>query len=106
MKVKTTPRQTLEPRHHFALLGLSEPSLQDEVVGDLVPFKLSEAEQEYMLEETDISIDVGSAVEEAEQYFSENYPNGRIYYKKSRFYKGSALHSMKYAAELTRFSCC
>ncbi|XOV72215.1 MAG: hypothetical protein ACFHW5_03275 [Verrucomicrobiota bacterium] len=96
---------TVGAKHYFALVGLSEPALQDEVVGGLVPFKLSEAEHQFMLQETDIAVDVDSAVDAAEQSFSESYPNGNIYFKKSRFYKGSALHSLRYSTVLGRVGC-
>ena len=103
MKVRTTPRQQLEARHFYGLLGLSEPTLPDEVVGSSVPFKLSSAEYQFMMEETDIAVDVDSAVEAAQQYFQEQFPNGNVYYKNSRFYKAGVLHSLKYQTVLERF---
>jgi hypothetical protein len=45
MNVRSTTRQKLEARHYFALIGLSEPILPDDVTGDKVPFKLSKAER-------------------------------------------------------------
>jgi hypothetical protein len=105
MNVRTTARQQLQPRHYFALIGLSEPILPDEVTGDKVPFKLSKAERQYMYEETDIALDQDSAVDAAQVYFKKNYPHGNIYYKNSRFYKAGVLHSLKYQETLEGFGC-
>jgi len=103
MNVRTATRQKLEARHFYGLLGLSEPILPDEVVGSSVPFKLSAAEYQYMMEETDIALDIDSAVDAAQHYFKEHYPNGNVYYKNSRFYKAGVLHSLRYETVLDRF---
>ena len=100
MNVRTTARQQLQPRHYFALIGLSEPILPDEVTGDKVPFKLSTAEYQYMMEETDITLDQDTAVDSAQAFFKKNFPHGNIYYKNSRFYRAGVLHSLKYQEAL------
>jgi hypothetical protein len=100
MNVRTTARQQLQPRHYFALIGLSEPILPDEVTGDKVPFKLSQAERQYMFEETDIALDQDTAVDAAQAFFKKNFPHGNIYYKNSRFYRAGVLHSLKYQEAL------
>jgi hypothetical protein len=105
MNVRTTARQQLQPRHYFALIGLSEPILPDDVTGDKVPFKLSTAERQYMYEETDIALDQDSAVDAAQSFFKKNYPYGNIYYKNSRFYRAGVLHSLKYQEALEGFGC-
>ena len=105
MNVRTTARQQLQPRHYFALIGLSEPILPDEVTGDKVPFKLSTAEYQYMMEETDITLDQDTAVDAAQAFFKKNYPHGNIYYKNSRFYRAGVLHSLKYQETLEGFGC-
>ncbi|MFL2920821.1 MAG: hypothetical protein ACJ0BN_00210 [Limisphaerales bacterium] len=105
MNVRTRARQQLQPRHYFALIGLSEPILPDDVTGDKVPFKLSKAERQYMFEETDIALDQDSAIDGAQTFFKKNYPHGNIYYKNSRFYRAGVLHSLKYQEALEGFGC-
>ena len=105
MNVRTTARQQLQPRHYFALIGLSEPILPDDVTGDKVPFKLSTAEYQYMMEETDITLDQDTAVDAAQAFFKKNFPHGNIYYKNSRFYRSGKLQSLKHQEVLDGFGC-
>ena len=91
MKV-TKPLPCFEPKHYFALVGLSEPKVYDDVVGAHVPFKLSEAERKYFMEESITDEQMEFAMSEAKHFFKTNYPNGHIYYKKSRWSISSPLH--------------
>ena len=85
-KVKLPPPSPrFSERHYYGLIGLSTPCVFDEVVGAHVPHKLSEAEWEYMLEETEISDDLKGAIAESEQFFERAHPNNKVYYKNSRW---------------------
>jgi hypothetical protein len=100
----TKPLPTFEPKHFFALVGLSEPKVYDDVVGAHVPFKLSEAEQKYLTEESITDEQMDYAMSEAQHYFQRNYPNGHIYYKKSRWSITSPLHVLSISRQLNRVS--
>jgi hypothetical protein len=103
MKMSRLPELTT--RHHYALLGLSEPTIYDDVVGSHVPHQLSSAEHKFMLEESLISADLTHARHEAERFFSREYPNGHVYYKRSRWTASSPLHVMSINKELNQVGC-
>jgi hypothetical protein len=100
----TKPLLTFEPKHYFALVGLSEPKVYDDVVGAHVPFKLSEAERKYFMEESITDEQMNYAMNEAQHFFKSNYPNGHIYYKKSRWSISSPLHVLSINKQLNGVS--
>lgn len=100
MNIRTSQNQKLNEKHFYALLGLSEPKIPDEVVGASVPFKLSNAERQFMLEESELAKDVESAIEAAHQFFAKSFPRGFIYFKNSRFYRAGVLKTLKYEETL------
>ena len=102
-KVREIPE--LENRHYFALLGLSEPTMYDEVVGSQVPFKLSEAAQEFIVEQSITNEHLEYAVEQAEKFFNNSYPNARSYFKNSRWSTVSPLRVKSISKELNTFGC-
>lgn len=90
----------LQQRHYYALVGLSVPTVFDEVVGSHVPHKLSQAEYEYMIEETEIAEDLKWAVSQSELYLTEAHPNGKVYYKNSRWSNTAPLRVLSISQSL------
>ena len=89
-----------ENRHYYALVGLSLPKDKDYVLGEDIPFKLSNNEKKFLLEETPIHTNLNMAVEDANQYFQKKYKNGNVYYRNSRWAGGGSLQYLKYKTVL------
>ena len=95
----------LEQRHYYAMLGLSTPTIFDDVVGAYVPHKLSSAEEEFMLEHSALAEDFNWALDEAEKYFQTEFPTDKVYYKNSRWSMSSPLQVLSVSQKLFSVGC-
>ena len=105
MNYSTKTKPPLEPRHYYALVGLSSPAVFDDVVGGYVPHKLSAAEKEFLLQQSPIADDVSWAIRQAELFFDSAHSNGKIYYKNSRWTNRSPLQMLIIRQKLHEVSC-
>lgn len=90
-------------KQFYALLGLSEPKIYDSTIGAYVPFKLSEAEYDYLEEQ--IGEKLPEVIHEAREYFGNNYPSGKIYYKRSRWTATAKLYALNVNEALEQVGC-
>ena len=88
----------LEQRHYYGLLGLSEPMQTEEEL----PYKLSNTEKKYFLEETTISENIQHALKEAMDYFKSKFNNGKVYYRSSQWNTGRKVHCLEYEKVLNK----
>lgn len=91
-------------KHFYAVLGLSEPKVYDSVVGAYVPFQLSEAEHQFLVEEQ-IGDNLPEIVSKAFDYFETEHPSGRIYYKRSRWTPTAKLYALNVNEALQQVGC-
>ena len=82
----------LQEKHYYGLLGLSEPMQTEEEL----PYKLSNTEKKYFLEETNISENIQHALKEAMEYFNSKFNNGKVYYRSSPWNTGMKVHCMEF----------
>lgn len=88
----------------YALLGLTEPKIHDPVIGTLVPFKLSEAEYEFILTER-IGERLANVLVEARSYFATYVPSGKVYHKRSRWTPTAKLYVLDIKPTLDALGC-
>jgi len=88
----------LEQRHYYGLLGLSEPMETEEEL----PFKLSNTEKRWILEEKGINANIQRAAEEALDYFKKSFDNGKVYFRSSRWNTGKKMHCLEYKKVLNK----
>lgn len=98
-------KQKLRPKHFYAMLGLSEPKIKDYNTGSYVSFRLNENEKEILIVQIDYICSSFVALEQAKEFFQNSYSEGKIYFKRSRYYKSAKLYQLDYEEELKRFRC-
>jgi len=88
----------LQEKHYYGLIGLSEPMEMEEEL----PFKLSNIEKQWLLEETCISANILHVAEEALEYFKKKFDNGKVYFRSSRWNTGRKVHCLDYEKVLNK----
>ena len=82
----------------YALFGLSEPVLKDDVTGKTVSFKLNESERKAILDGISKS-SFAELINDAEDYFREE---DNVFYKNSRWTSSAILHHVNVQKMLTQ----